>query len=142
MEGVQETLRDVAFLYKTQTPLGGVGAEKAYSKALVVAHTIMKQNVYNNIIIIIYISFTIPMTVVVVMSLEGLLFDTLHWYSPPSLRVTVRVCVYRAVSGSSNTVTFSPETSRESLVQVTVVAGPPVELQVRVKRGVSALSSE
>ena len=82
------------------------------------------------------------MTVVIVMSLEGLLFDTLHWYSPPSLPVTVRVWVYRAVTRSSNTVTLSPETSRESLVQVTVVAGPPVELQVRVKRGVSALSSE
>ena len=30
----------------------------------------------------------------------------------------------------------------ESLVQVTVVAGPPVEIQVRVNRGVGPLRSE
>ena len=51
-------------------------------------------------------------------------------YSPPV--VTVRVCVYCAVSGSSNTVSVPSVTVMESLVQVTVVAGPPVEIQVRV----------
>ena len=64
-------------------------------------------------------------------SLDGLLLDTLHWYCPPSLRVKVRVWVYCAVTGSSNSV-IPPETVSESLVQVTVVAGPPVEIQVRV----------
>ena len=57
---------------------------------------------------------------------DGLLFSTVQVYSPPV--VTVRVCVYCAVSGSSNTVTFPSVTVVvESLVQVTVVAGPPVE---------------
>ena len=56
MEEVQETLRDVAFLYKTPIPLGGVGAEKVYSRALVVAR-IMSNKMYNynyNYIYIIY----------------------------------------------------------------------------------------
>ena len=35
-----------------------------------------------------------------------------------------------------------PDTVSESLVQVTVVAGPPVEVQVRVNRGLSPLRSE
>ena len=61
---------------------------------------------------------------------DGLLLDTLQVYSPPV--VTFRVCVYCAVSGSSNTVSFPSVTVMESLVQVTVVAGPPVEIQVRV----------
>ena len=64
-------------------------------------------------------------------AVDGLLLDTVHWYCPPSLPVTVRVWVYCAVAGSSNTV-IPPETVSESLVQVTVVAGPPVEIQVRV----------
>ena len=64
-------------------------------------------------------------------SLDGLLLDTLHWYSPPSVPVIVRVWVYCVVTGSSNTV-IPPETVSESLVQVTVVAGPSVEIQVRV----------
>ena len=51
-------------------------------------------------------------------------------YTPPV--VTVRVCVYCAVTGSSNTVSVPSVTVVESLVQVTVVAGPPVEIQVRV----------
>ena len=40
--------------------------------------------------------------------------------------------MYRAVSRSSNTVSVPSVTVTESLVQVTVVAGPPVEIQVRV----------
>ena len=58
------------------------------------------------------------------------LFATVYVYSPSA--VTFRVCVYCAVSGSSNTVSFPSVTVVESLVQVTVVAGPPVEIQVRV----------
>ena len=62
---------------------------------------------------------------------DGLLFSTVQVYSPPV--VTVKVCVYCAVSGSSNTVSVpSVAAVVESLVQVTVVAGPPVEVQVRV----------
>ena len=46
--------------------------------------------------------------------------------------VTIRVWVYCAVSGSFNTVSVPWMTVVEFLVQVTVVAGPPVEIQVRV----------
>ena len=46
--------------------------------------------------------------------------------------VTVRVWMYCAVTGSFNTVWVPWVTVVESLVQVTVVAGPPVEIQVRV----------
>ena len=60
---------------------------------------------------------------------DGLLLDTLQVYSPPV--DIVRVCVYCAVTGSFNTV-CPPVIVVESLVQVTVVAGPPVEIQVRV----------
>ena len=42
--------------------------------------------------------------------------------------------MYCAVSGSFNTVSFPSATVVESLVQVTVVAGPPVEIQVRVRK--------
>ena len=61
---------------------------------------------------------------------DGLLLDTVQVYSPPV--ITVRECVYCAVTGSSNTVSVSSGTVVESLVQVTVIAGPPVEIQVRV----------
>ena len=54
---------------------------------------------------------------------DGLLLDTVQVYSPR---------VYHAVTGSSNTVSVPSVTVMESLVQVTVVAGPPVEIQVRV----------
>ena len=40
--------------------------------------------------------------------------------------------MYCAVTGSFNTVTVPWVTVVESLVQVTVVAGPPVEVQARV----------
>ena len=61
---------------------------------------------------------------------DGLSLATVHVYSPAL--VTVRVLVYCAVTGSSNTVSIPSVTVTESLVQVTVVAGPPVEIQVRV----------
>ena len=70
---------------------------------------------------------------------DGLLFSTVQVYSPPV--VTVRVCVYCAVSGSSNTVSVPLVTVDESLVQVTVVAGPPVEIQVRVSWSESYVTS-
>ena len=61
---------------------------------------------------------------------DGLLLDTVQVYSPPV--VTVRVCVYCAVTGSFNTVSFPSVTVMESLVQVTVVTGPPMDIQARV----------
>ena len=63
-------------------------------------------------------------------AVDGLALDTVHVYVPET--VTVRVWVYCAVTGSFNTVSFPWVTVVESLVQVTVVAGPPVEIQVRV----------
>ena len=61
---------------------------------------------------------------------DGLLLDTVQVYSPPV--VTVRVCVYCAVTELSNTVSVPSVTVMESLVQVTVVAGPPMDVQARV----------
>ena len=61
---------------------------------------------------------------------DGLLLNTVQVYSPAV--VTVRVCVYCAVTALFNTVSVPSVTVTESLVQVTVVAGPPVEIQVRV----------
>ena len=53
-------------------------------------------------------------------------------YLPGLLPFTLRVCVYCAVTGSSNTICVPSVILTESLVQVTVVAGPPVEIKVRV----------
>ena len=50
--------------------------------------------------------------------------------------------MYCAVTGSSITVSFPLVIGTESLVQVTVVAGPPVEVQVRVNRGFGPSRSE
>ena len=72
----------------------------------------------------------IPGTVMLAESVEGLALVTVHVYSPAL--VTVRVWLYCAVTEPSNTVSFPSVTVTESLVQVTVVAGPPVEIQVRV----------
>ena len=65
-------------------------------------------------------------------AVDGLLLDTVHVYSPTSISDTVRVCVYCAVTLLSNTVSVPSVIGTESLVQVTVVVGPPVEIQVRV----------
>ena len=51
----------------------------------------------------------------------------IHW----SVGATVKVLVYCAITESFNTV-IPPETVSVSQVQVTVVAGLPVEVQVRV----------
>ena len=50
--------------------------------------------------------------------------------------------MYCEVVRLSNKVSVPSVTVTESLVQVTVVAGPPVEIQVRVNRGLASLSSE
>ena len=67
-------------------------------------------------------------------SLDGFVLVTVHVYSP--LVIPIRVWVYCAVTGSSNTVLVPSVIVTESLVQMTLVAGPPVEIQVRVNRGV------
>ena len=64
---------------------------------------------------------------------DGLLLATVHVDIPSVL--ILRVCVYCAVTVSSNTVSAPSVTVVESLVQVTLVAGPPVEIQVRVISG-------
>ena len=63
-------------------------------------------------------------------AVDGLLLATVHVYSPPL--VTLRVCVYSAVTGSINTVSVPSVIVTESLVQVTVVAGPLMDIQVRM----------
>ena len=65
-----------------------------------------------------------------VVASDGLLLVTIHVYALHAF--TVSVWVYCAVTESFNTVSFPSVTVVESLVQVTVVAGPPVEIQVRV----------
>ena len=70
---------------------------------------------------------------------DGLLFATVQVYCPRV--VTVRVCMYVAFSESSNTVSVPSVIVVESLVQVTVVAGPPVEIQVRVSWSESNVTS-
>ena len=50
--------------------------------------------------------------------------------------------MYCAVTGSFNTVSFPSVRIIKPLVQVIVVAGPPVEIQVRVNRGLAPLRSE
>ena len=77
----------------------------------------------------IYFLVMIPCTVMVAEAVDGLSLVTVHVYSPAL--VIVRVCVYCAVTGSY-TVSVPSVIVTESLVQVTVVAGPPVEIQVRV----------
>ena len=74
----------------------------------------------------------IPCKVMLADALDGLVLATVHVLSPATLPYTVRVCVYCAATGSSNTVSVPIVTVVEFLVQVTVVAGPPVEIQVRV----------
>ena len=65
-------------------------------------------------------------------ALDGFSLATVHVYTPAI--VTVRVWVYCAVTGSFNTVSVPSVSKAESLVQVTVVAGPPVEIQASVSR--------
>ena len=112
LDGVQDTLILVGSSWIAVTSLGGEGSGENVQRFMGLVHTV------------------IPASVMLAESLDGLLLNTLQVYSPPV--VTVRVCVYCAVSGSSNTVSVPSVTVMESLVQVTVVAGPPVEIQVRV----------
>ena len=69
---------------------------------------------------------------IVAEAFDGLLLATVHVYTPLISPVTFRVWRYSAVVGFSKIVSFPSLTVVESLVQVTMVAGPPVEIQVRV----------
>ena len=61
-------------------------------------------------------------------------------YSPPSLPLTLRLWMYCSVSVLFDSLIFPVvNTSDSALVQMTVVAGPPVEIQVRVNRGLVSL---
>ena len=77
---------------------------------------------------------------VILAEAEKALFATVHMYTPSA--VTFRECMYCAVVVLNNTVSVPSITVVKSLVQVTVVAGPPVEIQVRVNWELSPLRSE
>ena len=95
------------------------------------------KNTLNKIINLLYkfnhvhIIILLPSNMKLLVAVDGLLFDTVHSYSPSGLPVTITVWVYFPVIGSFNTV-FPPTSCAEFLVQVTLVAGPPVEIQVRI----------
>ena len=108
------------------------------------------ENYYENLQVACYLALKerhkqgtiiIPVTVTVKLAEadEGLPLATVQVYTPAV--VTVRVWVYCAVSGSFNTVSVLSVTVVESLVQVTLVAGPPVEIQVRVSWSESYIRS-
>ena len=64
---------------------------------------------------------------------DGLLLATVHVYVPFILPVTFRVWIYSAVVALTNRLSVVPwVTVVESLVQVTLVAGPPVDTQERL----------
>ena len=113
LDGPQDTRILLGPSSTAVTPVGGSGP------GLALLHLLQKVTQWN-----------IPVTVILAESEDGLLLATVHVYSPAV--VTVRVWVYCAVSGSFKTVWVPWVTVVESLVQVTVVAGPPVEIQVRV----------
>jgi len=70
---------------------------------------------------------------------DVLLLDTEHEYDPSSLPVTYTLWTYVAVSVSVTRELLIRVSS--PLVQDTVVAGPPVEVHVRVNTGWSMLGS-
>ena len=49
--------------------------------------------------------------------------------------------MYLALTESSSTVFLIPWTRAEPVIHVTAVAGPPVEIQVRVNRGIGLLGT-
>ena len=73
----------------------------------------------------------VPATVMLAETVDGLLFDTVHAYTPAEFPLSL--WVYCDSTGSSNTVSVPSVTATESLIQVILVAGPPEEMQVMVK---------
>ena len=70
---------------------------------------------------------------------DDILFFTVQVYSPPNLPVTVRVWVYKASTAFLSAVEVDSVRMSEFPVHVTLVAGPPVEMQVRVNNTISSL---
>ena len=77
-----------------------------------------------------------------ILVVDETLLDTEHVKIPPILPESLRECVYFPVTGLSNSLSVSSVTVVRSLYQVTVVAGPPVEIHLRVNSGVPAVSSD
>ena len=74
--------------------------------------------------------YPLPLTLRLSESCDGFELVTEHLYTPPV--VGFSRCSYLAVSLSTKTVSVPSVTGSLSLVQDTVVAGPPVEIQSRV----------
>ena len=72
---------------------------------------------------------------------EDLILDTLHTYAPTSLIATLSVFSYVPVTVLV-TVREVALSIVLPLIQETVVAGPPVEVQVRMNTGRLAFSSD
>ena len=68
--------------------------------------------------------------------IDDLSFVTVQVYRPPNLPVTVRLWLYKASTALLSIVEVALMRLRESLIQITLVAGPPVETQVRVNNSV------
>jgi len=90
------------------------------------------------------ISGSLPSTCrVVVATGDVLLLDTEHRYNPTSLPVTLSTWTYMAATAFITRelliLLLLTGTALLSLVQETVVAGPPVEVQVRVNTGGSVV---
>jgi len=86
------------------------------------------------------ISDSLPVTCKVLIAAgDVLLLDTEHEYDPSCLPVSLTVWTYVAVSVSVTRELLIRVSS--PLVQETLVAGPPVEVQVRVNTGWSVLGS-
>ena len=74
--------------------------------------------------------YPLPLTLRLSESCDGFELVTEHLYTP--LVVIFSQCSYLAVGLSTKAVSVPSVTGSLSLVQDTVVAGPPVEIQVRV----------
>ena len=74
---------------------------------------------------------TIPGTMMLAESVDGFGLATEHLYSPPVV-ILFSLCMYLAGEVLTSKISVPSVTGSESLVQITVVAGPPVEIQTRV----------
>ena len=104
-------------------PLFGVSAKRGST----VDHEIFLHTPFNENVVHIRL---LPLTVRISEASDGFGLLTEHLYSPPV--VLFSLCMYLAVGLSIKTVSVPSVTSSVFLVQDTVVAGPPVEIQVRV----------
>ena len=79
---------------------------------------------------------TIPGTMMLAESVDGFGLATEHLYSPPVV-ILFSLCMYLAGEVLTSKISVPSVTGSESLVQITVVAGPPVEIQTRVNWGLA-----